>query len=123
MSNRQTSVCIIAPPGRLRDGLRVLLGMNQEAILVGEADSGAAGLEMITHLTPDLVVIDASLPDNEIWSLPDRIRSLWPRIRCFILTHTYEQECRARTTRAEVVLPSDFSVDVFWKFVRDPRTP
>jgi hypothetical protein len=53
---KPTSVLIIAPPGRLRDSLRVLLyaaGVAQ----VNEADAFAAGLATLTRTRSELVVL------------------------------------------------------------------
>src|SRR5260370_29810939 len=47
----------------VRTGLRTMLGGDPGVDVVGDADSGAAALAQARALTPDLVLLDARLPD------------------------------------------------------------
>jgi DNA-binding NarL/FixJ family response regulator len=46
----------------LREGLRALLSSDPEFDVVGEADDGLDAIECVENLTPDLVLMDLSLP-------------------------------------------------------------
>ncbi|MEW5722548.1 MAG: response regulator transcription factor [Thermodesulfobacteriota bacterium] len=46
-----------------REGLKAIISRDPRYEVVGEAGTGAEGLEMAKELEPDLVVVDLSLPD------------------------------------------------------------
>jgi DNA-binding NarL/FixJ family response regulator len=46
----------------VRQGLRALLGGEVDLELVGDAEDGATGVKLAEELTPDVVVMDLSLP-------------------------------------------------------------
>jgi DNA-binding NarL/FixJ family response regulator len=117
MQHNQTIVCVAAPPGRLRDSLRVILRMNQTISLAGEADTGAAGLDMLRDLHPDLFLIDASLPEEEAWDLLAHVHQHQPQLNCCIIVHSIEEEFRARSSGSEMILQAGFSANTFWETV------
>lgn len=46
----------------VRDGLKLLINSQDDLEVVGEASDGAAALTMISALTPDVAIIDISMP-------------------------------------------------------------
>jgi two-component system, NarL family, response regulator DevR len=48
----------------IRLGLRSALEDHAEIVIVGEAGTAAAGLELLTRLKPDVVMLDLNLPDK-----------------------------------------------------------
>ena len=76
----------------LRYGLRALLRKNEQVEVVGEADSVAESLEKARTLGPDVILMDARLPDGsgidacrEILSIDSNVRVL------FFSAHSDEQ--------------------------------
>lgn len=54
---------VIADDHRLvREGIRALLDKSDDIQVVGEADDGAAALELVAQLAPDVLVTDISMP-------------------------------------------------------------
>ncbi|MBI4843274.1 MAG: response regulator transcription factor [Nitrospirae bacterium] len=47
----------------MRDGLRILLEKHEEFKVIGEAGDGRTAVKMASELSPDLIVMDASMPD------------------------------------------------------------
>ena len=45
-----------------RDGLSAMLAMHPDLELVGEADNGAAAVEMFRRCSPDVILMDLSMP-------------------------------------------------------------
>lgn len=45
-----------------RQGLRMLLELEPDVIVVGEAGDGAEALELVDRVRPDVIVLDAEMP-------------------------------------------------------------
>jgi DNA-binding NarL/FixJ family response regulator len=75
----------------VRAGLCALLPSDPAIEIVGEADSGAAAMQVIRRTLPDVAVTDFRLPDIGGDELCRRIRSGFPSTAVIILT-TYLSE-------------------------------
>ena len=67
-------------------GIRALLQGVPEVELVGEANTGATGLKAIRDSSPDIAVIDLSLPDISGMELARQIRRQCPDVKIIALT-------------------------------------
>ena len=67
-------------------GIRALLQGAPEIELVGEANTGEAGLEAICGCSPDIAVIDLSLPDISGMELARRVSKCCPEVKIIVLT-------------------------------------
>ncbi len=106
---KPTSVLIIAPPGRLRDSLRVLLyaaGVAQ----VNEADAFAAGLATLTRTGSELVVLDPGASMAEVTSMIQQLRRAGAA-GCLVWTPTAEQARLARRAGVGVSLLPGLSAE------------
>ncbi len=110
---------IIASPGRFRDSLSVLLRAGELVSLVGQADNGVSGLKMIDALRPNLVLMDADLPNGDTWDVLEHIKRTWPQVRCLILAHTQQQERDAQTAAADSCLRDGFTTEILFGTLRD----
>lgn len=59
----QTSVLLVDDHPLFRKGLRLLLEEESDLKVVGEAGDGQAGIELAQELSPDVIVMDISMPD------------------------------------------------------------
>jgi len=109
---------IIAPPGRFRDSLRVLLRAGDQISLIGQADNGSSGLKMIDANRPFLVLLDAGLPDGCTWDVLKQIKREWPQVRCLVLTHTQEQQRIAQTAGADRILMDGFTTESLFSIMQ-----
>jgi DNA-binding NarL/FixJ family response regulator len=67
-------------------GLRALIGVDPDFLIVGEACDGRTALRMALELAPDIVVLDISLPDIHGIELVTAIRAELPGARLLVLT-------------------------------------
>jgi len=100
MPTNITAILIVAPPGRVRDSLRVLLKSTRPLIHIDWAEE----IDQLADAPPTLVLLDAALPDDQTWSALDHIRQHYPQHRCLILAHSTEHQKRAQAAGARVVL-------------------
>jgi DNA-binding NarL/FixJ family response regulator len=70
----------------LRDGVKALLELESDVVIVGEFDGIESGLEGIRQSQPDVVVLDLALPNGSGIELLGAIGQLSPRSRKLVLT-------------------------------------
>ena len=76
----------------VRTGLRMLLEGQPDMKIIGEAESGLQALEKARELSPDVIVMDITLPDISGIEATKRIKELFPEISVVALTiHEDEQ--------------------------------
>lgn len=76
----------------VRTGLRMLLESQPEMKIVGEASSGAEGLALARDLSPDVIIMDITLPDISGIEATRRLKQSHPQIAVVAFTiHEDEQ--------------------------------
>jgi two-component system response regulator NreC len=76
----------------VRGGLKMLLETQPDVAIVGEAETGAAAVELAARLAPDVVVLDITLPDITGIEVARRIHRQQPQTAIVALTiHEDEQ--------------------------------
>jgi DNA-binding NarL/FixJ family response regulator len=70
----------------LRDGLRLLLSLEPDLEVVGEAGTGRDGIALAERKRPDVVVTDVGLPDVDGVEVTRRLRESIPETRVLVLT-------------------------------------
>jgi DNA-binding NarL/FixJ family response regulator len=86
MSTGGVRVILIDDHTVLRDGLKLLLSLEPDLEVVGEAASGLAGVQTALDTRPDVVVTDVGLPDIDGVEVTKRLRELLPESRVLVLT-------------------------------------
>jgi len=88
-------VLIADDHGVMRAGLRALLNAADGMEVVGEAADGREALELAGQLTPDVVLLDLSMPDMSGIKVAHKLRAMLPEARTLILT-VHEDEALLR---------------------------
>ena len=70
----------------VRDGIKALLTGINDMEIVGEANNGRELLEKMEHVSPDIILMDISLPDHSGIDLTRIIVQKWPHTRVLILS-------------------------------------
>jgi len=80
----------------VRIGLRSVLNEDPRIDVVGEAESGEQGIDMIKQLHPDLVILDLGLPGIDGIEVTKQVKNFDDTIKVVILTsHEVEDEVLA----------------------------
>jgi two-component system response regulator DevR len=85
-SPKRVRILVIDDSELVRMGLRSILASHPGIVLVGEADSAAAGRAALEQHHPDVVLLDLRLPDGDGSELCRSIRRSHPETRVLILT-------------------------------------
>jgi DNA-binding NarL/FixJ family response regulator len=70
----------------VRDGLKKLLSLEDDILVVGEASDGHEALALVESLTPDIVVLDLRMPNMDGLAALTAFQNLSPRPKVIILT-------------------------------------
>lgn len=81
-----TRVLIVDDSELFRGALRAVLSLERTFSVVGEAGDGSTALRMIADHTPEVVIIDITLPDLDGIEVIRRIRSTNPLVACVVLS-------------------------------------
>jgi DNA-binding NarL/FixJ family response regulator len=76
----------------MREGLRILLELESDLEVVGEAENGQAALGAYADLQPDVVLMDIRMPGMDGVEATWRLRERWPEARVIILTTFNDDE-------------------------------
>ncbi|MBI9085740.1 MAG: response regulator transcription factor [Desulfobacterales bacterium] len=80
------TILIVDDHPLFREGLKSIISRNPRFAVVGEAGTAQKGLAMARSLSPDLVIVDISLPDKSGIHLAREIRGLLLHTRIMIVS-------------------------------------
>ena len=107
----KTKVLIADDHPLVRSGVRRALDAEQDIEVVGEATNGAKVLPLIGQTSPDVVVLDISMPQLDGLACLDQIRKRHPDVKVVILSASADpdrvQAALARGAAAYVVKSVD----------------
>jgi DNA-binding NarL/FixJ family response regulator len=93
-------VVLVDDQASVRQGLRMLLGLEPDVTVVGEAGDGATALELVPVLAPDVVVMDVEMPGMDGISATTALRAIAPHSAVVVLTLHDDSTTRSRVRAA-----------------------
>ena len=84
----------------LRDGLRLLIDAQPNMRVVGEAANGREALLKAREVSPDLVVMDLSMPEMNGLEATQRLKAEFPHVRILALTAHEDESYLAQLCKA-----------------------
>lgn len=84
----------------IREGLQLILSMEDDLEVIGEAPNGETAVRLATELQPDVVLMDLRMPGIGGLEAIEQILSQWPDMAIVILTTYNEDELMMRGLQA-----------------------
>jgi len=85
-------VVLVDDHGVVRRGLRGYLELLDDIEVVGEAENGLQGVDLVGELTPDVVLMDIVMPQLDGIGAISRIKAANPEVQVVALTSFIEEE-------------------------------
>jgi DNA-binding NarL/FixJ family response regulator len=114
---RMSKYCIILTEDHvlMRKGIKKIIQENPELAVVGEAGDGLELLQLLEEFTPDMVILDISMPRLQGLEAIKFIKGLYPEIKVLILTMHKDKDYlyRAMDNGADGYILKEDSSDSF----------
>jgi DNA-binding NarL/FixJ family response regulator len=85
-AERSTTIAIVDDHALFREGLREILEGQEGLVVVGEAGTSSAALELVAKTRPDIVLLDVEIPGEAAWNTVSCVRAISPSTRVIILS-------------------------------------
>ena len=104
MSKQVTLALIVARPGPLRNSLQALMTTMPQIEILAETSDPSALLRMGAEIQPHVILLDASLPEDEVCAALRQIKEEWSRTRSIVLAEDSQQQQKVQAAGADVAL-------------------
>jgi len=113
-------VMLVDDHAMVRRGLATFLRVFDDLLLVGEAESGEAAIQLCAGVTPDVILMDMVLPGMDGAATTRVIRQQFPRTQVLALTSFKEEELVKNALDAGAIgyLLKDVSADELARAIR-----
>ena len=108
MPKQFTIALIVARPGPLLNSLQALMTTIPQIEMLAETNDPSVLLRMEAAMQPDLVLLDASFPGDEIWPALRQIKAEWSQTWSIVLVEDTRQQQQAEAAGADLVLLKGF---------------
>ena len=85
------SLLLVDDQNLIRQGLRALLELEPDLVVVGEAENGAIAIDRVKELQPNVVLMDIRMPVMDGVTATKQICSEFPNVNILVLT-TFDED-------------------------------
>ena len=90
--NNNTKIIIVDDHLLFREGMKLLIEKEGMAEVIGEAENGQVFLDLLKHLTPDLVLMDIEMPVMGGLEACTKAKVIRPDLKILVLTMLSEKD-------------------------------
>lgn len=121
MEQQLIGVMIVDDHMMVRKGLKVLLSLYPDIVVVAEAADGAQAEERCREHVPDVILMDVVMPSVDGPTATARIRAAFPQVQVIALTSFVDETLLARAIGAGAIgyLQKDVDADQLAAAIRD----
>ncbi len=110
---------IVARPSRVRDSLGALLTAITHINTVEQADHALSAIKLAMEHRLDLVLVDSSLPDEEIHTVLTQIKLRQPDTQCIVLADDLHRRQIARSAGADKAVVMGLAAATLLKTIKE----
>lgn len=92
LSDDPITILLVDDQRLMRDGLRILLELEDDLAVIGEATDGQEAIDLYGQLQPTIVLMDVRMPGMDGVEATRRLHERWPMVKIIILTTFDEDE-------------------------------
>ena len=87
----KTKIVLADDHSVLRSGLKLLLNAQEDLTVVGEATNGPEAIAAVRQHSPDLLLLDITMPKTDGLQVLQQVKRAYPNVRVLVLT-MHEEE-------------------------------
>ena len=118
MTKSKELTLLAAKPVPLRESLQALLLMVPKIDTVSQVGDAPSILRAVVEHDPALVLLDASLPGDEVSTVVKMIKANGSQSRCLVLVDNTQQQQEAELAGADVVLFKGFPAAKLFEVIK-----
>ncbi len=92
VTDGKVRVLIVDDHPVVRKGIRAVLEMQPDIMVLGEASNGVEALDKCRELRPDIILLDISMPEMNGLEVAGRVKDVSPNTKVILLTMHEEEE-------------------------------
>ncbi len=117
IGNNEVRVLITDDKRSARQGLKALLARIPEIEVVAEAANGQEAVDLTAVYHPDVVLMDAQMPEMDGLETTQYIKNQWPQVKIIILTIHPQYRQRALAAGADSFLLKGGTGELLWNTI------